>query len=193
MSFYAIIFYLYVLVCHSYVSRMYLYVIRMSLACTRMSSVCHSYVLVCHPYVIRMWFYHKPVWAARKINMMRSRCFHHVPHCYPLYYWSRYHPSKVFWAWLSFFMMLLFSVLLESFHHSSVDIDRIVSPMGHFEIWMSWWNFNVLTNAEAVCKIRVNFSQLWIFFSCQFWIQSAMARKNDGLLVSKLIYVIIIL
>ena len=44
------------------------------------------------------------------------------------------------------------------------------------------WYFNVLTNAEAVCEVRVNFSQLGIFFSCQFWIQSAMARKNDGFL-----------
>ena len=51
------------------------------------------------------------------------------------------------------------------------------------EVWMSWlrpsasksfiseaWHFNVLTNAEAVCEVRVNFSQLGIFFSCQFWI-----------------------
>ena len=40
------------------------------------------------------------------------------------------------------------------------------------------WHVNVLMNAEAVRKV----SQLGIFFSYQFWIQSAIARKNDGLL-----------
>ena len=44
------------------------------------------------------------------------------------------------------------------------------------------WHFNILTNAEAVCEVTVNFSQFGIFFSCQFWIQSVIARKNNGLL-----------
>ena len=40
------------------------------------------------------------------------------------------------------------------------------------------WHFNVLMNAEVVRKV----SQLGIFFSYQFWIKPAIARKNDGLL-----------
>ena len=44
------------------------------------------------------------------------------------------------------------------------------------------WHFNVPTNVEAIFKVKASFSQLGIFFSWQFSIQSAMARKNDGLL-----------
>ena len=64
--------------------------------------------------------------------------------------------------------------------------------MGHSELWMydeivslrkpisirEAWHFNVLMNAEAVHKV----SQLGTFFSYQFWIQSANARKSDCLL-----------
>ena len=63
------------------------------------------------------------------------------------------------------------------FNRSIWNLDVMMKPYPSAnKSYSKAWHFNVLTNAEADCEVKVNFSQLGIFFIAAIVVSSNIAR-----------------